>query len=123
MAVSLRETEPVKEAPCRQNPHFVSTDNQEGWSPDPADSEPNPLESLLFKMDREEKVRAGRIIREISATLSREDRLLLALVYGSGRSAALAGKSVGLKPGTARKRLKRLLAQLKEGLLAQGIRR
>ena len=119
----LKETEPVKEAPCRRNPYFVSTDKEDAWVPEPAGSEPNPLESLLAKMEEEEKFKAAKIIKEISSTLSEEDRLLLALVYGSGRSAAMAGRSVGLKPGTARKRLKRILTLFKAGLLAQGIRR
>ncbi len=118
----LKETEPVKEAPCRQNPYFVSTDNDQTWTPEPAGLEPNPLESLLAKMEQEDRVRAAGIIRAVSASLSEEDRLLISLVYGSGHSAALAGKSVGLKPATARKRLKRILTLFKTGLLAQGIR-
>ncbi len=119
----LSETEKIKEAPCRQNPYFVSTDEDRTWVPEPSGKEPNPLESLLARMEEEEKARAAGIIREVSATLAPEDRLLLSLVYGSGHSAALAGRSVGLKPATARKRLKRILTRFREALLAQGIRR
>ena len=119
----LAETEEVKEAPCRRNPHFVSTEEDRTWIPEPAGEEPNPLEILMARMEAREKAEAARIIKKITAALEPEERLLISLVYGSGHSVALAGRTVGLKPATARKRLQRILTRFKEALLARGIRR
>ncbi|MEW6267484.1 MAG: hypothetical protein AB1641_30800 [Thermodesulfobacteriota bacterium] len=116
---------PIQQAPCRENPSFVSLD---GGNPDDsgleiaAPAEVNPLEQLLAKLDQERRIRAAAILRQVTAALSPSDQVLVRLVYGSDLSAAAAGRSVGLSPPAARRRLMSLLTLFREKLLAAGIR-
>ena len=119
----IKEIDPIKKAPCRENPAFQSIDetpestlkniNAEGF---------NPLEFLIQKLDREMRIKAIKVIRETTVELSEDDQLLIRLVYGSDQSAAAAARVIGLPASTAGKHLKSLLAKYREKLLAVGIR-
>jgi RNA polymerase sigma factor (sigma-70 family) len=117
----IKETEAVKEAPCRENPRFFSVDNEKGPIRDIPDQGLNPLEALLSALEEESRLKAAGIIREALSGLEEADRILIRLVYESGHSAASAGRVAGLSPNAARKRLKSILTGLKEVLLSQGI--
>ncbi|MBW1712017.1 MAG: sigma-70 family RNA polymerase sigma factor [Deltaproteobacteria bacterium] len=118
----LKRVNPLKEAPCRENPRFVSVDDDEARAPDLADPQANPLEQLLTKLDHQRRLTAARIIRETTAQLPEIDQLLVKLVYGSDLSVAAAGRSAGLSVSATRKRLKGILIRFRAGLLAEGIR-
>lgn len=116
---------PIKKAPCRDNPSFVSMESRsrENQTLSVVDKDnPNPLERLLMKLDRERRKIAAQVIREVTNGLNDSDRLLVRLVYGDDLSAAAAGRSLGLSPAAARKRLKKTLTQYREKLLAAGVR-
>jgi RNA polymerase sigma factor (sigma-70 family) len=119
----IQEVEPIKKAPCRENPAFQSLD-EAGKSvlKNINDQGANPLEFLIRKLDRERRVKAIKVIRLTTAALPEEDQLLVRLVYGSDRSVSAAAKVIGLPVSTAGKRLKRLLTKYREKLLAEGIR-
>jgi len=119
----LKETDPVREAPCRENPRFSSLDDPSSGSPTHmVESGASPLESLMEKLDGEGRITAVRIIREITEQLPDQDVLLLKLVYGSDLPLTRVEKVIGMKKGTARKRLKTLLTKYRERLLTEGIR-
>lgn len=119
----IKETEPIRKAPCRQNPAFQSIDEtRESSLNNIDDNAANPLEFLIQRLDRERRIKAMEILREATAELSESDRLLVRLVYGSDKSISAAAKVIGLPTSTAGKRLKSLLAGFREKLLAQGIR-
>ncbi len=119
----LDSAEPIRHAPCPENPRFVSGDADVGDTfSNTEDQGFNPLEALIEKLDRERRIRAGEIIREVTSELSDEDQILVKLVYGSDHSAAAAAKVLGISPPAARKRLKSLLIKYKAALLAEGIR-
>ena len=118
-----KEIEPIKKAPCRENPAFQSLD-EAGKSAlkNINDHGANPLEFLIQKLDRERRINAIKVIRATTAALPEEDQLLVRLVYGSDQSIPTAAKVIGLPASTAGKRLKRLLTKYREKLLAEGIR-
>jgi RNA polymerase sigma factor (sigma-70 family) len=119
----VQEIEPIRHAPCRENPSFQSLDTSGSdalQDPDPAGS--NPLESLIRKLDRAKRVKALGIIRETSEKLPESDRVLVRLVFGSDQPLSAAAKIVDLSVSAARKRLRTLLLHYKKNLLAAGIR-
>ena len=119
----IKETEPIRKAPCRENPAFQSIDEAHESSLKNIDDESsNPLEFLIQKLDRERRIRAWKVIRETTAGLPEDDQLLIRLVYGSDQSVPAAAKVIGLPASTAAKRLKSLMTIYREKLLAEGIR-
>ncbi|CAB1073767.1 hypothetical protein D1AOALGA4SA_1940 [Olavius algarvensis Delta 1 endosymbiont] len=115
--------EPIQKAPCRENPKFMSTDDQSG-NPlrriSAADS--NPLELLIEKLNRQRRIMAVDVIRDTTGSLSEDDQLLVRLVYGSEHPVRAAAKIINLSASAARRRLKKLLMIYREKLLAAGIR-
>ena len=119
----IKETEPIRKAPCRENPAFQSIDEAHESSLKNIDDESsNPLEFLIQKLDRERRIKALKVICETTAGLSEDDQLLIRLVYGSDQSVPAAAKVIGLAASTAGKRLKNLMTIYREKLLAEGIR-
>ena len=119
----MQDIEPIRNAPCRQNPGFHSIDNsKDNPSRDLVESGTNPLETLLEKLDGQRRVNAIKIIRETTAEMSEGDQMLIRLVYGSEHPVRVAAKIVNLSASAARRRLKGLLLEYKENLLAAGIR-
>jgi RNA polymerase sigma factor (sigma-70 family) len=119
----IKETEPIRKAPCRENPAFHSIDEtRESSLKNINDDGSNPLEFLIQRLDRERRINALKVIREATAELSETDQLLVRLVYGSDKSVPAAARVIGLPASTAAKRLKSLLTKYREKLLAEGIR-
>ena len=119
----IKETEPIRKAPCRENPSFQSIDKtHESVLKNIDDESANPLEFLIQKLDRERRIKALKVIRETTAGLSEDDQLLVRLVFGSDQSVSAAAKVIGLQASTAGKRLKSLLTKFRQNLLAEGIR-
>jgi len=119
----MKEIEPIKKAPCRENPVFQSIDETPESTLNNINAEgSNPLEFLIQKLDREMRIKAIKVIRETTVELSEDDQLLVRLVYGSDQSVAAAARVCGLAAATAGKRLKNLLTKYREKLLAVGIR-
>ena len=119
----IKEIEPIKKLPCRENPAFQSLDETAESTLKNIDVESaSPLDSLIHKLDRERRIKAIKVIRETTKKLSEDEQLLVRLVYGSDRSVTAAAKVIGLPASSARKRLKRLLTKYREKLLAVGIR-
>ena len=119
----IKEIEPIKKAPCRENPAFQSIDETPESTLKNINAEgSNPLEFLIQKLDREMRIKAIKVIRETTVALSEDDQLLIRLVYGSDQSVAAAARVIGLPASTAGKHLKSLLAKYREKLLAVGIR-
>ncbi len=119
----IKKTEPIRKAPCRENPAFQSIDGtRESSLKNTAVEGFNPLEFLIQKLDRERRIDALKVIREATAELSEIDQLLVRLVYGSDLSVSAAAKVIGLPASTAGKRLKSLMTKFQEKLLAAGIR-
>jgi RNA polymerase sigma factor (sigma-70 family) len=119
----IKETEPIRKAPCRENPAFQSlNESRESALENINHAGSNPLEFLIQKLDRERRIKALKVIRETTAGLSEDDQLLIRLVYGSDQSVPTAAKVIGLAASTAGKRLKSLLTKFRENLLAVGIR-
>jgi RNA polymerase sigma factor (sigma-70 family) len=119
----MQEIEPIRNAPCRENPTFKSIDER---TRDPIrDMEAtgaNPLESLIQKFDRDRRIKALGVIRETTQKLPEKDQLLVRLVFGSEQSLQAAAKVIELSTSAARRRLKGLLIKYRERLLAVGIR-
>ncbi|MDJ0874501.1 MAG: sigma-70 family RNA polymerase sigma factor [Desulfobacterales bacterium] len=119
----LKAILPIREAPCRENPAFQSLDREtSGASENPHDPDANPLEALIDKLDHARRGKALKIIRATTTALAQEDQLLIRLVYASGQPVSSVAKMIGLSASSARRRLKRLLNQYREQLLAEGIR-
>ena len=119
----IKEIEPIKKAPCRENPAFQSIDETPESTLKNINAEgSNPLEFLIQKLDREMRIKAIKVIRETTVELSEDDQLLIRLVYGSDQSVAAAARVIGLPASTAGKHLKNLLTNYREKLLAIGIR-
>lgn len=119
----LKDIEPIRNAPCRENPAFHSLDENRGnQSPNFVDPGLNPLEYLVQKLDRQRRIKALKIIRETTKGLSEKDRFLVRLVYGSNQSVQAAAKVTNVPAPTARRRLKSLLIKYREKLVAEGIR-
>ena len=119
----IKDVVPIRKAPCRENPTFQSINEMNCDSLQNASgSSSNPLELLIRKLDHERRIKALKIIRETTAKLSQEDQLLVRLVYGSEQPVKTAVKIMGFSLSSARRRLKRLLTQYREQLLAEGIR-
>ena len=119
----IKEIDPIKKAPCRENPVFQSIDETPESTLKNINAEgSNPLEFLIQKLDREMRIKAIKVIRETTVELSEDDQLLIRLVYGSDQSVAAAARVIGLPASTAGKHLKSLLAKYREKLLAVGIR-
>lgn len=118
-----QEIGPIQNAPCRENPSFMSLDD---WGGDPllklSDADSNPLEKLIKKLKRERRIKAFQVIRETTASLSENDQLLIRLVFGSEHPVRVAAKVIDLSASAARRRLKRLFIKYRENLLAAGIR-
>lgn len=119
----MREIEPIRDAPCRENPTFKSIDEPGGdLMQNMNASDANPLEALVQALDRERRIKALRVIRATTEELSEPDRILIRLVFGSDQSLNAAAKIVDISASTARKRLQALLAEYRKNLLAVGIR-
>ena len=119
----MQAIEPIRNAPCRENPSFKSIDDQiKEPKPDIQDSGSNPLELLVQKLDRERRVKALKVIRETTRQLPEKDQLLVRLVFGSEHSLQAAAKVIQVSTSAARRRMKGLLLDYKEKLLAAGIR-
>jgi RNA polymerase sigma factor (sigma-70 family) len=119
----IKDIAPIRKAPCRENPTFQSINEMNSDSLQNAGgSSSNPLELLICKLDHERRIKALKIIRETTAKLSQEDQLLVRLVYGSEQPVKTAANIMGFSLSSARRRLKRLLTQYREQLLAEGIR-
>jgi len=119
----IKETEPIRRAPCRENPAFQSIDEtRESALENINDAGSSPLELLIQKLNQGKRIKAIKVIRETTAALSEDDQLLVRLVYGSDQSVPAAAKVIGLAASTAGKRLKSLLTKYREKLLAEGIR-
>jgi RNA polymerase sigma factor (sigma-70 family) len=118
-----QEIVPIQNAPCRENPTFQSIDGLDGdpWR-DLDETGSNPLEALIQKLDRERRIKAIKVIRETTKKLPERDQLLVRLVFGSEQPVRVAANIIDLSTSAARRRLKRLLMQYKESLLAVGIR-
>ena len=119
----IKDIAPIRKAPCRENPTFQSI-NEVGCDSlqNASSSSSNPLELLICKLDHQRRIKALKIIREATAKLSQEDQLLVRLVYGSEQPVKTAAHIMGFSLSSARRRLKRLLNQYREQLLAEGIR-
>ncbi len=119
----LKAIVPIREAPCRENPSFQYLDKETtGASENPRNPDANPLEALIDKLDHERRGKALKIIRATTTALAQEDQLLIRLVYASEQPVSSVAKMTGLSASSARRRLKRLLNQYREQLLAEGIR-
>ena len=119
----IKACEPISKAPCRENPAFQSIDETRENSLKNFDNDSaNPLEFLIQRLDRERRIKAMGIIREATAELPEDDRLLVRLVYGSDQSVSATARVIGIPASTAAKRLKSLLVKFREKLLAEGIR-
>ena len=119
----IEEIAPIRKAPCRENPAFQPLDEVSTSVPENMDeSSSNPLEILLGSLDHQRRVKALKIIRATTTTLSQEDQVLVRLVYGSEQSVKTAAIITGLSVSSARRRLKRVLNQYREQLLSEGIR-
>jgi RNA polymerase sigma factor (sigma-70 family) len=118
-----QEIVPIRKAPCRENPRFMSMDDCGG---DPlrkmSDADTNPLEKLIKKLNRERRIKAVKVIRKTTDSLPEDDQLLIRLVFGSGHPVRVAAKVIDLSASAARRRLKRLSIKYRENLLAAGIR-
>ena len=119
----MEDADPIRQAPCRENPRFVSADDgvnepMAGFS----NPDPNPLDALLEKLDHEKKGKAVSAIRSLMEQLSEEDQFLVRLVYASDHSVAAAARVIGISKSVAGRRLKGLLTKFREQLLKQGIR-
>ena len=119
----IEQIAPIRKAPCRENPAFQPLDEASTNFPENMDeSTSNPLEILIGKLDHQRRIRALKIIQATTATLSEEDQVLVRLVYGSEQSLKAAAKIIGVSASSARRRLKGVLNQYRERLLAEGIR-
>ena len=119
----IEEIVPIQKAPCRESPTFQSINEINCDSlQDASGLSSNPLELLICKLDRERRIKALKIIRETTAVLSQKDQLLVKLVYGSEQPVKVAANIIGVSLSSARRRLKHLLCQYRERLLAEGIR-
>jgi len=119
----IEEISPIRKAPCRENPAFQPLDEVSTSVPENMDeSNSNPLEILIGSLEHQRRIKALRIIRATTTTLSQEDQLLVRLVYGSEQPVKTAAKIAGLSVSSARRRLKRVLNQYREQLLSEGIR-
>jgi RNA polymerase sigma factor (sigma-70 family) len=119
----IKAIEPIKKAPCRENPAFQSIEETPESTLKNINAEnANPLEFLIQKLDREKRIKALKVIRETTGGFSEDDQLLVRLVYGSDQSVAAAARVIGLPASTAGKHLKNLLTKYREKLLAIGIR-
>ena len=118
----LNDIEELGKVPCAESPQFFSTDDGQ-WQDEHAAPRPhsNPLESLLEKLDRKQRLQAAGAIRRQIGTLTPEDQLLIRLIYGDKHSISAAGRLLGLEPVQAQRRLKKLLTGFKEALLREGI--
>ncbi len=120
----LKRVEPIRQAPCPENPKFISSNAEKGGKTrDSPGAEPNPLDALIEKLDRNRRIEACRAVKEAVAGFSDKDRLLIKLVFGSDQSVAAAARAIGLAAPAARGRLKKLQLRIKEFLLAKGIRK
>ena len=89
----IKEIEPIKKAPCRENPAFQSIDETSESALNNINAESsNPLEFLIQRLDREKRIKAIKVIRETTVEFSEDDQLLVRLVYGSDQSVAAAAK-------------------------------
>ncbi len=119
----LKAIVPIREAPCRENPSFQSLDEEvSGASENPHNPDANPLEALIDKLDHNRRGKALKIIQATTTAFSQEDQLLIRLVYASEQPVTSVAKMIGRSVSSVRRRLKRLLNQYREQLLAEGIR-
>ncbi len=117
----VKAVEPIRQAPCPENPKFISNNDSFGDSARD-DTNNNPLDTLIEKLDREKKITAVTVIRQVTNELTEQEQLLIKLVYGSDLSVAKAARTITMDPQKARKLLKKILVKFRERLLAEGIR-
>jgi RNA polymerase sigma factor (sigma-70 family) len=119
----MQDSENIRNAPCRENPTFKPLDDPGSHPIQNINAfDANPLESLIAALDRENRIKALRLIRTATEKLPEHDRILVRLVFGSGKPLSAAAKVIDLSASAARRRLQALLAEYKESLLAAGIR-
>jgi RNA polymerase sigma factor (sigma-70 family) len=119
----LEDIAPIRKAPCRDNPSFQSINEVNAdCMQNTSGSSSNPLELLICKLEHVRRIKALKIIQETTAGLSQEDQLLVRLVYGSEQPIKTAAHILGFSLSSVRRRLKRVLNQYREQLLAEGIR-
>jgi len=87
-----------------------------------ASQEPDPLEAIIEKLDRERRIRAIRIIKEVNEGLSEEEKFLIRLLYVSGQSLSKTATATGLTVKSVKQQRDRLLLRYKAALLQAGIR-
>ena len=75
----------------------------------------------MENLDSPRRIMAGRVIREVTNTLSEAEKSLVKLVYGDDLSVSAAARIAGLNPPAAGRRLKKILAGYRKALLAKGI--
>ena len=119
----MQSIEPIRNAPCRENPSFKSIDQHtQDHQRDIQDTGVNPLELLVQKLDRERRIKALKVIRETTRKLPEKDQLLVRLVFGSEHSLQAAARVIQVSTSAARRRMKGLLLEYRKRLLAVGIR-
>lgn len=118
----IAHVDPVRRAPCPENPFFASLDDPEGAVQELADPAENPLESLLERLDHERRHEAARVIGELTASLPASDRLLVRLRYESDTPVRELARTFGLTKAEIKKKLKSLLTRYRASLLEIGIR-
>lgn len=116
------EAELISTAPCNKDPQFIRPSRENDPLKNHADDQLNPLDSLIEHIEQDCRSKAFSIIKEQIQTFTDSDKLLVRMVFGSDNSVAHAARVIGIKPAAARKQLKRILLNLKEKLLAHGIR-
>lgn len=119
----ILSTEKVRQAPCPENPCYMSLDDPSHGAQRIASSvEDNPLDLLLEKLDDEKKQIAIDVIRQTIDSLNEDEKVLVRLMFGEDQSAAASGRVLGIGPEAARKRMKSLLLKFRASLFEKGIR-
>jgi len=118
----LAEVEIVSAAPCPEKRVFMTMDDPDSPGPEISDVEDNPLEQLLARLDQERRIKASRVIREVTSELSEEDQMLVRLKFASDCRTGEVAKALGLEAAMIRKKLKSLLTRYRARLLSEGIR-
>lgn len=109
----------------RKNPvlfgdHFFPTDPKDDRM-DIQDPSAGP-EELLFRMEAERlKSKGVAIARELIKELASEDQLVLKMRFEDGLKISTIAKALGLNQRALYGRVKRLMTQLKTGLLKKGL--
>ena len=119
----LGEVEKISTAPCNENPRFVTFELcHEGSDFKNGSNSLNPLDAMIEQMETTQRRSALKVLSSVTASLEETDRFIIDKVYGSDMKQNEIAKMLGLSPGRLRTRIKKILLQYKEALLAKGIR-